>query len=135
SPRAPWARRPTPSPCPYNPGEAAGRRARPRAAGGGRLPPPPLPGAPRWKKGLLMPRLRSRLVLALSCTLLLLTPRPAPAGDDLAGRIEGVINGRDYKHAHWGLLLVDAKTGQVLYEHNADRLFAPASVTKLFSCS
>jgi D-alanyl-D-alanine carboxypeptidase/D-alanyl-D-alanine-endopeptidase (penicillin-binding protein 4) len=71
-------------------------------------------------------------VLSLGC-LLALAP-PSPAGDDLSGRIESVIRGPDYKHSRWGLLAVDGETGKVVYEHNADQLFAPASVTKLFSC-
>ncbi len=76
---------------------------------------------------------RLRLALfSLGC-LLALAPL-GPAGDDLAGRIESVIRGPDYKHSRWGLLAVDAQTGKVVYEHNADQLFAPASVTKLFSC-
>src|SRR5205085_4465188 len=37
--------------------------------------------------------------------------------------------------ARWGLLVVDAATGQTLYERDADRLFMPASVTKLYSCA
>ena len=55
--------------------------------------------------------------------------------DDLAAKIEKVITGPDHKSARWGILVVDAATGKTVYEHNADQLFAPASVTKLFSCS
>src|SRR5262249_8520272 len=46
-----------------------------------------------------------------------------------------VITGADYKSARWGILVVDAATGKTVYEHNADQLFAPASVTKLYSCA
>jgi serine-type D-Ala-D-Ala carboxypeptidase/endopeptidase (penicillin-binding protein 4) len=81
-------------------------------------------------KGLLMSRPRCPAVLAL----LLLTPA-VPAADDLPSRIKAVIAAPRYKQAHWGLLVVDSKTDKVLYEHNADRLFAPASTTKLYSCA
>ena len=56
-------------------------------------------------------------------------PRP------LAGRIEAVIDAPEYKHARWGVLAVDAATGKTVYARNADQLFAPASVTKLYSCA
>jgi D-alanyl-D-alanine carboxypeptidase/D-alanyl-D-alanine-endopeptidase (penicillin-binding protein 4) len=77
----------------------------------------------------------ARLPLAffsLSCILFLASA--SAAGDDLAARIDSVVRGPDYKHSRWGLLAVDAETGKVVYEHNADQLFAPASVTKLFTC-
>lgn len=67
-------------------------------------------------------------------TFLLLTPAVA-AADELASHIEAVVNAPRYKQAHWGLLVVDGKSGQVLYERDADRLFAPASTTKLYSCA
>ncbi|MFL5339853.1 MAG: D-alanyl-D-alanine carboxypeptidase/D-alanyl-D-alanine-endopeptidase [Gemmataceae bacterium] len=51
----------------------------------------------------------------------------------LAQRIEAVTRGPDYAQAHWGLLFVDAETGSVVYQHNADRLFTPASTTKLYT--
>lgn len=34
---------------------------------------------------------------------------------------------------HWGILVVHAGTGEVLYEYNADRYFTPASNTKLYT--
>jgi D-alanyl-D-alanine carboxypeptidase/D-alanyl-D-alanine-endopeptidase (penicillin-binding protein 4) len=55
------------------------------------------------------------------------------AADDLAAKIEAVISAPEYKHSRWGVLVVDADTGKPVYAHNADLLFAPASVTKLFS--
>jgi D-alanyl-D-alanine carboxypeptidase/D-alanyl-D-alanine-endopeptidase (penicillin-binding protein 4) len=55
------------------------------------------------------------------------------AGDALPTRLEAVINSADYKHAHWGLYMVDQATGETVYEHNVDKLFAPASTTKLYS--
>ena len=79
-----------------------------------------------------MPRCRSRLLLALSLVFL---PLARASADDLGDRLGDVVNGPDYKQAHWGLLVADTKTGKVVYEHNADRLFAPASTTKLFSCA
>lgn len=56
-------------------------------------------------------------------------------GEELAAQIERVIHGPDYQQARWGILVVDAKTGQPVYAHQADKLFAPASVTKLYTCA
>jgi D-alanyl-D-alanine carboxypeptidase/D-alanyl-D-alanine-endopeptidase (penicillin-binding protein 4) len=55
------------------------------------------------------------------------------ASDRLGTEIAAVIHAAEFKHAHWGILVVDAAGGQTVYELNADQLFAPASVTKLFS--
>jgi D-alanyl-D-alanine carboxypeptidase/D-alanyl-D-alanine-endopeptidase (penicillin-binding protein 4) len=57
----------------------------------------------------------------------------ADTGKDLPTKIEEIINGRDYKQATWGILIVDSKTGTTLYSLNSDKLFKPASVTKLYS--
>jgi D-alanyl-D-alanine carboxypeptidase/D-alanyl-D-alanine-endopeptidase (penicillin-binding protein 4) len=51
----------------------------------------------------------------------------------LEARIESVLATPAFRTADWGLLVVDGKTGAVVYERNADRLYRPASVTKLFS--
>lgn len=51
----------------------------------------------------------------------------------LQAEIEKVINGPDYKRAFWGVLVVDLDSGKTIYEQNADKLLAPASVTKLYS--
>jgi D-alanyl-D-alanine carboxypeptidase/D-alanyl-D-alanine-endopeptidase (penicillin-binding protein 4) len=55
------------------------------------------------------------------------------AGETLESRIENVINTAPYQNGQWGILAVDADTGKVVYERNADRMFCPASVTKLFT--
>ncbi|MSR57053.1 MAG: D-alanyl-D-alanine carboxypeptidase/D-alanyl-D-alanine-endopeptidase [Planctomycetaceae bacterium] len=55
------------------------------------------------------------------------------ATDKLTGQIAAVIEAPEFKHAHWGLLVVDLQTGSPIYELNPDHLFAPASVTKLYS--
>jgi D-alanyl-D-alanine carboxypeptidase/D-alanyl-D-alanine-endopeptidase (penicillin-binding protein 4) len=73
-----------------------------------------------------------RAFVSLLCLLTFVSA--CRAGDELAARIESVLRGPDYKHSRWGILAVDGETGKVVYEHNADQLFAPASVTKLFSC-
>lgn len=51
----------------------------------------------------------------------------------LAARIANLMESPQYRHAHWGVLAVNVETGNTVYEHDADKLFAPASVTKLFS--
>jgi D-alanyl-D-alanine carboxypeptidase/D-alanyl-D-alanine-endopeptidase (penicillin-binding protein 4) len=58
---------------------------------------------------------------------------PAAGADDLAKKLEAVMDGPDYVQAHWGVLVVDAKSGDVVYARNPDKLFTPASTTKLFS--
>ena len=77
----------------------------------------------------------SRRILPLSLLLVGLLVPAVRGADDLAAKIEAVINGPDYKQARWGILVVDAKTGKTVYERDADRLFMPASVTKLYSCA
>ena len=66
---------------------------------------------------------------------------PSPAADAPAKRsgparkLDEVIDGPDYKHASWGVLVVNAKTGDTVYERNPEAMLAPASVTKLFSAA
>jgi serine-type D-Ala-D-Ala carboxypeptidase/endopeptidase (penicillin-binding protein 4) len=57
----------------------------------------------------------------------------ASGHDSLSRRVDGVLTKPGFRFGHWGILVVDRKTGQTIYERNADLLFAPASVTKLFS--
>jgi len=78
------------------------------------------------------------ICFSFSAFLVLGTGGVLPAGQEqtaLAAKIEEVINGPDYKQSHWGILIADQETGSVLYEHNADKLFAPASATKLFTAA
>jgi D-alanyl-D-alanine carboxypeptidase/D-alanyl-D-alanine-endopeptidase (penicillin-binding protein 4) len=77
----------------------------------------------------------SRSVAITFVCALLFVPASVVAADDLAAKINEVIDGPDYKHAHWGILVVDSQTGKTIYERNSDRLFFPASTTKLYSCA
>src|SRR5215471_12122576 len=56
----------------------------------------------------------------------------APA-ELFAARAQLVLGAVQPAKGDWGLLVADAKTGQVLFEQNADRYFVPASNMKLFT--
>ena len=73
--------------------------------------------------------LRFLLLLALATPIAAQEPAKSP----LAEAIKEVLNLPRYQTAHWGLYVVDAKTGEVLLDHQSRKLFAPASCTKLFS--
>src|SRR5262245_61255938 len=74
-----------------------------------------------------------RWIFLLACvTLLLFTGGPSLA-DDLSSAIKAITEREDFQQAHWGVLVVDLEDGETLYEHQSEQLFAPASVTKLFS--
>jgi D-alanyl-D-alanine carboxypeptidase/D-alanyl-D-alanine-endopeptidase (penicillin-binding protein 4) len=77
----------------------------------------------------------SRAAILLLSLLAVPPSCPAQSACELTAKIREVITGPDYKHSHWGLLVADAVTGKPLFEQDADKLFAPASTTKLFSCA
>jgi serine-type D-Ala-D-Ala carboxypeptidase/endopeptidase (penicillin-binding protein 4) len=58
---------------------------------------------------------------------------PVAAEEKLSPELRKVLDDPQFQHAHWGILVADRATGKVLYEHEADKLFAPASTTKLYS--
>ena len=70
----------------------------------------------------------------LAVALCLIVPTLGRA-DDLATKIAVMMDAPIYKPARWGALVVDAQTGATVYERDADRLFLPASVTKLYTCA
>ena len=53
----------------------------------------------------------------------------------LSGRIEKILSQPDVARGFWGIEAVDLATGETLYTMNADKLFTPASNTKLFTTS
>ena len=57
----------------------------------------------------------------------------ARAQSPLPADAMAVIDAAEYRHSLWGVLVVDLETGETLHALNADKLFTPASVTKLFS--
>ncbi len=77
----------------------------------------------------------SRRVVALCLVVALSFAPRLIAADDLAAKIEALITAPEYQHSRWGILVVDGETGKTVYAHNADQLFAPASVTKLYTCA
>ncbi len=51
----------------------------------------------------------------------------------LAERVDALMTSPDAAHGFWGVQVVSLKTGKVLYAYNSERLFTPASNTKLFT--
>jgi D-alanyl-D-alanine carboxypeptidase/D-alanyl-D-alanine-endopeptidase (penicillin-binding protein 4) len=72
-------------------------------------------------------------VLLAAARLVAQEPAAAPTG--LAARIEAVMARPEFAPSTFGIHVARAGSGQVLYAHNADKLLAPASTTKLVSCA
>src|ERR1041385_9059801 len=51
----------------------------------------------------------------------------------LSAKIQTILSDSDMARGFWGIEIVSLATGQTLYSQNADKLFIPASNTKLFT--
>jgi len=60
-------------------------------------------------------------------------PARAPAETSLSQRIQKVISRPEFAHANFGIEFYSLDTGKVLYALNADKLFVPASTTKILT--
>src|SRR6201990_310562 len=76
---------------------------------------------------------RTRSSLAAVFCLLLATPVYAAKIKPLSERIAAVLSDPDLSRGFWGIEVVSLSTGRTLYAQNADKLFTPASNTKLFT--
>ncbi len=55
--------------------------------------------------------------------------------DELAAEIDEIIARPLFRASSFGVLFCHVRSGRILYEHDARKLFAPASTTKLLSCA
>src|SRR4029077_1660247 len=62
-----------------------------------------------------------------------LTPARAQSESALAQRIQKVIKRPEFAHANFGIEFYSLDTGKVLYSLNPDKLFVPASTTKILT--
>ena len=76
-------------------------------------------------KQFVRPAAIAILTIGLSAT--------AQAQDALAARIQKVIDRPEFARANFGIEFVDLATGKILYSHDANKLFVPASTTKLLT--
>src|SRR5437660_1878583 len=75
---------------------------------------------------------RTRPFLPIVC-LLLVSELYAAGVKPLPNRIAAVLSDPDLCHGFWGIEVVSLPSGHILYAQNADKLFTPASNTKLFT--
>jgi serine-type D-Ala-D-Ala carboxypeptidase/endopeptidase (penicillin-binding protein 4) len=76
--------------------------------------------------------MRPRLLLTL-LLLLAIVPPALAKHDPLAAQIDTILAQSDVESGFWGIDVVSLKDGRTLYSLNADKLFTPASNTKLFT--
>ncbi len=88
-------------------------------------------GKTRW--ALLVPAVLASWLASGTATHGDDTPAARTQSAALQRQVTAVLQTPGYQNAHWGLLVVDARSGCTVYEQNSNQLFAPASVTKLFS--
>jgi serine-type D-Ala-D-Ala carboxypeptidase/endopeptidase (penicillin-binding protein 4) len=74
-----------------------------------------------------------RAHFAVVLCLLLATQVQAAKPKPLANRISAILSDSDLARGFWGIEVVSLRTGKVLYAQNPDKLFTPASNTKLFT--
>ncbi len=84
-----------------------------------------------------VPARSGALLVALACALVPASRGPAQSavGVDLLPQIAEVLDHPTLDAANIGLLAIDVDNDEVLVEYNADELFAPASVNKLFTAA
>jgi D-alanyl-D-alanine carboxypeptidase/D-alanyl-D-alanine-endopeptidase (penicillin-binding protein 4) len=76
----------------------------------------------------------ARLSILLTCFIVLLFPASKGTPDDLPAALDAAIAGSKlFSSAYLGIQVVRLSDGKVLYERNQDRVFVPASNTKLFA--
>jgi D-alanyl-D-alanine carboxypeptidase/D-alanyl-D-alanine-endopeptidase (penicillin-binding protein 4) len=75
----------------------------------------------------------ARPSLLLAPFVLLVCSASAAADDALSRKVDEFLALPHYRTAHWGLLFVDLATGETIVARDSEKLFAPASTTKLFS--
>lgn len=78
------------------------------------------------------PSLTLLLLLGMSAAAGPLAADP-PAAEKLPAEVRAIIEAARFRHASWGLHVVDLQTGEPLVSHRADALMTPASTTKLYS--
>lgn len=71
------------------------------------------------------------VVLVFSCGLGTVTR--AQSMDSLESRIQKIMARPEFAHSNFGIEFLDLETGRVVYSLNADKLFVPASTTKLLT--
>ncbi len=77
--------------------------------------------------------LKNRVIVLSVIIWFLSIPIMLHAGTQLPRKIQSIIDAPRYVHSQWGILVADLETGKTIYALNADKLFAPASTTKLFT--
>ncbi|MGE5360076.1 MAG: D-alanyl-D-alanine carboxypeptidase/D-alanyl-D-alanine-endopeptidase [Bacteroidales bacterium] len=80
-----------------------------------------------------MTPLRSLRELTAVVVLLAIAAPRAEAPETLASGIEKIMARPEFKHAMFGVAVLDADSGAVLYAKNGGTLFVPGSTTKLVS--
>jgi serine-type D-Ala-D-Ala carboxypeptidase/endopeptidase (penicillin-binding protein 4) len=93
------------------------------------------PHGPAWLP--LRASFRAWVVLAVACLPRLAGAQEAsPERNDVVRfrqRAEAILSEKGAERGHWGALVTDAETGEVLFALNPAQYFTPASNTKLFT--
>src|SRR5215472_1436266 len=71
--------------------------------------------------------------LALFVVLLIAAPLLAAPPRTLPDRVADALSSPDLARGFWGIEVTSLSSGEILYSQNSDRLFTPASNTKLFT--
>lgn len=86
-------------------------------------------------RGAIFPALSLLLVLAAAILAVPVRSQQTkrPAAERFAARADALLAANPVSKGEWGLLVVDAANGEVLYERNAASYFVPASNMKLLT--
>ena len=74
-----------------------------------------------------------RAYFAVVFCLFLFAQAQAASHAPIGKNVESLLSQPDLARGFWGIEVVSLTSGKVLYSHNADKLFTPASNTKLFT--
>src|SRR5579859_414849 len=73
------------------------------------------------------------LIVGIAVLASLSLALPAVAQDSLAARIQKIMDRPEFARANFGIEFLDLASGKIVYSHAANKLFVPASTTKLLT--